>query len=249
MSTSTSSEAAELHRRLITARAPPSALLDGMDRLLHLDAAATCYLAPSADGIESVRSAAGAAADALPWLHAGLAEPVAAALTSARRYRRLIETEALVLPPDIGEGYLVVGAEPLSAGRDDETIQDPGLVQDPGLMLIWFHRRDGGSWPAGANTKDTYRELDRWLMALGHDLKNPLNLALLNAEILARRADLRHHAAVLRATEAIRGAILVQAAIINDLLELSRAHAGLITLRLVPADLRRSLQAIGAMLH
>lgn len=277
-------EAAELHRRLVAERVPPSALIDGHGRLLHRDAAAERYLAGdgvgkdsddegeggigsggdsssssgSSDAAQARHLAAGRAEGTLPWLHAALAAPVAAALFSARRYGRFVETDVLLLPREQGSDRVVVGVEPAWNGSGGAS-GDGG-----GLALIWFRRYDergeepqpaveatAGARPDAppADAKAAYRMLDRWLAALAHDLKNPLNLALLSAEVLARRPELRHNEAVHRATETIRGTIVTQVSIINDLLELSRAHAGLLGLRLVAVDLRRALEAIGAALR
>ncbi len=65
---------------------------------------------------------------------------------------------------------------------------------------------------------------------MSHELKNPLNLIHLNAELLARLPEAKALPSVARAAEVIRKTVLSQAQIIDDLLDLSRANTGKLSL-------------------
>ncbi len=58
---------------------------------------------------------------------------------------------------------------------------------------------------------------------LSHELKNPLNLIHVKAELLTRTPEARGIAVVQEAAEAIQRSVVGQAKIIDDLLDLSRA--------------------------
>ncbi len=67
---------------------------------------------------------------------------------------------------------------------------------------------------------------DEFLAVMSHELKHPLNLIHVNAELLARLPEVRESASVARAASVIRRTVLSQAKIIDDLLDLSRARTG-----------------------
>ncbi|MEO8858877.1 MAG: chemotaxis protein CheB [Burkholderiaceae bacterium] len=75
---------------------------------------------------------------------------------------------------------------------------------------------------------------DEFLAVMSHELKNPLNLIHVNAELLARLPEARSSAAVARAADVIRRAVNSQLKITNDLLDLSRAQTGKLVLNLTP---------------
>ncbi len=77
------------------------------------------------------------------------------------------------------------------------------------------------------------RVKDEFLAVMSHELKHPLNLIHVNAELLSRMPELAASQPVRRAAEAIRGAVESQARIIDDLLDLSRARTGKMALTLV----------------
>lgn len=78
----------------------------------------------------------------------------------------------------------------------------------------------------------TDRMKDEFLAVLSHELKHPLNLININAELLSHLPEARESSAVLRAAETIRRTVRSQAKIIDDLLDLSRARTGKLTLSL-----------------
>ncbi|MDB6062543.1 MAG: chemotaxis protein [Verrucomicrobiaceae bacterium] len=82
---------------------------------------------------------------------------------------------------------------------------------------------------------------DEFLAVLSHELKHPLNLIHVNAELLAHLPEARELPAVVRATDTIRRTVLSQAKIIDDLLDLSRARTGKLTLTLTPNRLNEPI--------
>lgn len=77
---------------------------------------------------------------------------------------------------------------------------------------------------------------DEFLAVMSHELKHPLNLIHLNAELLMRLPQVREAADVQRAVDVIRRTVLNQAKIIEDLLDLSRIRTGKLSLNPVEVD-------------
>ena len=75
---------------------------------------------------------------------------------------------------------------------------------------------------------------DEFLAVMSHELKHPLNLIHVNAELLARLPEARDIETVTRAADVIRRAVLSQAKIIDDLLDLSRLRTGKLTIHATP---------------
>jgi two-component system CheB/CheR fusion protein len=91
---------------------------------------------------------------------------------------------------------------------------------------------------------------DQFLAVMSHELKHPLNLILVNADLLVRMPEVRDAPAVARAAGIIRRTVLGQAQIIDDLLDLSRLHTGKLTLNRGPMEwsavIERVLGAVSA---
>ncbi|MCW7539007.1 PAS domain S-box protein [Aquabacterium sp. A7-Y] len=85
---------------------------------------------------------------------------------------------------------------------------------------------------------------DEFLAVLSHELKNPLNLIQMNAELLTRLPGAREVPAVVQAAETIHRTVLSQAQIIDDLLDLSRLNTGKLTLRRTQVDFLAIVQRI-----
>ncbi len=85
---------------------------------------------------------------------------------------------------------------------------------------------------------------DEFLAIVSHELKNPLSLILMHAELLSRLPGMSTDAKALRSTGAIRSAVAAQAQIITDLLELSRANTGKIKLVMSQFDLTEVVQNV-----
>lgn len=75
---------------------------------------------------------------------------------------------------------------------------------------------------------------DEFLAVMSHELKHPLNLIHVNAELLARLPETRGLTAVTHAAEVIRRAVMSQAKITDDLLDLSRLRTGKLTINAAP---------------
>jgi two-component system CheB/CheR fusion protein len=75
---------------------------------------------------------------------------------------------------------------------------------------------------------------DEFLAVMSHELKHPLNLIHVNAELLARLPEARGLPAVTHAADVIRRAVLSQAKITDDLLDLSRLRTGKLTINAAP---------------
>lgn len=78
---------------------------------------------------------------------------------------------------------------------------------------------------------------DDFLAVISHELKNPLNLISVNAELLARMPQARESQPIQSALEMIRRAIRGQGKIIEDLLDMSRIRTGKLVLNLEAVDM------------
>src|SRR5207237_5756607 len=87
-----------------------------------------------------------------------------------------------------------------------------------------------------AEAQATSEMKDEFLAVMSHELKNPLNLIQLNADLLARLPEARDLPSVQRAAGIIRRTVVSQAQIIDDLLDLSRINTGKLALNRVAVD-------------
>ncbi|MGJ7492902.1 CheR family methyltransferase [Variovorax sp. ZT4R33] len=97
--------------------------------------------------------------------------------------------------------------------------------------MLQRERRDSSQARSAIELKDQF------LAVMSHELKHPLNLIQVNAELLMRLPELRELPAVQRVAISIRGAVRSQAKIIDDLLDLSRARTGKLKLNREPVPL------------
>jgi two-component system CheB/CheR fusion protein len=97
-----------------------------------------------------------------------------------------------------------------------------------------------------AQSEAANRLKDEFFSVLSHELKNPLNLIHVKAELLTRIPDVRDISSVQDAADAIRRAVAGQAKIIDDLLDLSRVRAGKLALRFAPVEIASVLQGVVA---
>jgi two-component system, chemotaxis family, CheB/CheR fusion protein len=88
-----------------------------------------------------------------------------------------------------------------------------------------------------AQAEAAVRLKDEFLAVMSHELKQPLNLVQVNAELLTRLPDVRGIPGVTRAAGVIRRAVQSQAKLIDDLLDLSRIQSGKLTLERAPGSL------------
>jgi two-component system CheB/CheR fusion protein len=85
---------------------------------------------------------------------------------------------------------------------------------------------------------------DDFIAVLSHELKHPLNLIGVKAEMLPRLPETRGIEAVRETADAIRRAVRSQAQIIDDLLDFSRVNTGKLKLDLGPVDLAATVNGI-----
>lgn len=113
------------------------------------------------------------------------------------------------------------------------------------------HRREGAAAsPAGKASREATQQAtllkDEFLATMSHELKHPLNLMLMNAELLSAIPELARNDSARQAAEVIRRSILSQGQIIDDLLDLSRINTGKLTLKLDDLDLAKSVRRLAA---
>lgn len=85
---------------------------------------------------------------------------------------------------------------------------------------------------------------DEFFAVMSHELKHPLNLIQLNAELLRRLPVTKAAGPAVRAVDTICEAVSSQARIIDDLLDVARVRTGKLKLKKQPVDLIRTLQDI-----
>ncbi|WP_229207708.1 MULTISPECIES: CheR family methyltransferase [unclassified Duganella] len=78
---------------------------------------------------------------------------------------------------------------------------------------------------------------DEFLAVMSHELRHPLNLIYINAELLARLPAVRQSPPALRSAGIIRESVSSQAKIIEDLMDMSRVATGKLTLAVQDVDL------------
>jgi two-component system CheB/CheR fusion protein len=95
-----------------------------------------------------------------------------------------------------------------------------------------------------AQAEAANRLKDDFLAVLSHELKHPLNLIHVKAEMLPRIPEARGVAAIQLAAESIQRAVIGQAKIIDDLLDLSRVRTGKLVVNLAMTDIAGMLSTI-----
>ncbi|NUZ05568.1 chemotaxis protein CheB [Piscinibacter koreensis] len=83
-----------------------------------------------------------------------------------------------------------------------------------------------------------------FLAVMSHELKHPLNLINVNTQVLMTLPEAQNVAPVMKAARTIQRTVQSQARIIDDLLDLSRTHAGKLTLERQPLWLGDALQTV-----
>ena len=78
---------------------------------------------------------------------------------------------------------------------------------------------------------------DQFFAVLSHELKQPLNLIQLTAEMLGRLPETAKVPAIVRGSTTIKRMVESQARIIDDLMDLSRLHTGKLSLNSTQVDL------------
>ncbi|MGJ7918670.1 PAS domain S-box protein, partial [Massilia sp. LXY-6] len=85
---------------------------------------------------------------------------------------------------------------------------------------------------------------DQFLAIMSHELRQPLNMISINADLLSRIPEVRASGTAQRCAEAIRTSVHRQAKIIEDLLDLSRVRTGKLALSVAPVHAGKVVGAI-----
>ncbi|WP_414708295.1 chemotaxis protein CheB [Pseudomonas sp. UBA6310] len=94
-------------------------------------------------------------------------------------------------------------------------------------------------------SKNSSQLKDEFFAIMSHELKHPLNLIQLHAELLSRLPAVKSSGLMSKAAHTIQQAVQSQARIIDDLLDLSRVRTGKLKLKSTPVDLRQLIDDIG----
>jgi two-component system CheB/CheR fusion protein len=95
-----------------------------------------------------------------------------------------------------------------------------------------------------AETQTSSHLKDEFFAVMSHELKHPLNLIQLNAELLRRLPTTKSVSPAMKAVNTICDAVSSQARIIDDLLDVARMRTGKLKLKKQAVDLGRTLQDI-----
>ncbi|MGJ7549874.1 CheR family methyltransferase [Pseudomonas alloputida] len=98
-----------------------------------------------------------------------------------------------------------------------------------------------------AESRSSSHMKDEFFAVMSHELKHPLNLIQLNAEILRRLPTIKGIGAASKAVTTICEAVSSQARIIDDLLDVARIRTGKLKLKTEPVDLGSIVQGIHAV--
>ncbi|OTP68796.1 CheR family methyltransferase [Caballeronia sordidicola] len=90
---------------------------------------------------------------------------------------------------------------------------------------------------------------NEFLAVLSHELKNPLNLIHVKAEMLTRAPLARDLAVVRDAADAIQKSVAAQATIIDDLLDMSRVKTGKLAFNSRHMDIAATIITVGAAIE
>lgn len=85
---------------------------------------------------------------------------------------------------------------------------------------------------------------DEFLSVMSHELRNPLNMININAELLARMPEIHQSDIFRRTATGIRNAVMNQAKIIDDLMDMSRSLTGKLSLALAPVNIGKVVREI-----
>ena len=100
-----------------------------------------------------------------------------------------------------------------------------------------------------AESQSSSHMKDEFFAVMSHELKHPLNLIQLNAEILRRLPSVKNASAASKAVGTICDAVSSQARIIDDLLDVARIRTGKLKLKTEPVDLTAMLLGIHAVVQ
>lgn len=91
------------------------------------------------------------------------------------------------------------------------------------------------------------QQKDQFFAVLSHELKHPLNLIQLNADLIARSQAAKNTPTLQKATQAIQNAVRSQSRIIDDLMDVSRIRTGKLKLNFITLSYQELLKGIEAV--
>ena len=91
------------------------------------------------------------------------------------------------------------------------------------------------------------QQKDQFFAVLSHELKHPLNLIQLNADLIARSQAVKNTPNLGKATQAIQNAVRSQSRIIDDLMDVSRIRTGKLKLNFATLSYQDVLKGIEAV--
>jgi len=97
------------------------------------------------------------------------------------------------------------------------------------------------------NIQAANEQKDQFFAVLSHELKHPLNLIQLNADLIARSQAVKNTPNLGRATQAIQNAVRSQSRIIDDLMDVSRIRTGKLKLNFATLTYQDLLKGIDAV--
>jgi two-component system CheB/CheR fusion protein len=118
----------------------------------------------------------------------------------------------------------------------DETARLRQMSERDEALSIEHRERTGAEHAAAMK--------DQFLAIMSHELRQPLNMIGINADLLSRIPEVRTSGLAMRCAETIRASVLSQAKIIEDLLDLSRVRTGKLALSVAPVHAGKVVRAI-----
>jgi two-component system CheB/CheR fusion protein len=106
-------------------------------------------------------------------------------------------------------------------------------------VLMESERTEALSWEQQSrfDAESAVALKDEFLAIMSHELRHPLNMIQINVELLGRIPEVTQSGAAVRSARQIQTAVASQAKIIDDLLDMSRARTGKLTMAVGPVDL------------
>nr|WP_292444497.1 CheR family methyltransferase [Methylibium sp.] len=137
---------------------------------------------------------------------------------------------------------------PLQSGSGAGFVKIARDVSEAKQMQLGTERelRDQRHVSAGAQIAGEVK--DKFLAVMSHELKQPLNLIQVNAELLTRLPEAQSIAPIMRIGQTIQRAISAQTKIVDDLLDLSRIQTGKLSLAYEDVDLLELTHTLGQAL-
>ena len=93
------------------------------------------------------------------------------------------------------------------------------------------------------------QQKDQFFAVLSHELKHPLNLIQLNADLIARSQAVKNTPNLSKATNAIQNAVRSQSRIIDDLMDVSRIRTGKLKLNFATLNYQDILKGIESVFN